>query len=275
MSIRLRLILAFTACLMVTVALICAIVFSYVKTSEEKAFQELATSQLERVEERIKVFLEPGIKNALYLSGLDVVRHSRGLLNNYTSTTKSTILYAYDYTPQAKLIYDEFDRLVSADTDFSLIFMANEDGQFLQAPEGLRKPAGYDPRERPWYKEALNSPVDLIISTPYTASETPVCSVLVKTYDDMGKFLGVLGIDYNLPNLLGNLESRRILKTGYLVVTDATGNLLSDGRYPGKTQTAPESDLPELWKQALRSQNASYSGPMPDGTEKYIISRTI
>ncbi len=276
MSIRLRLILAFSACLMAAAVLICAIVFSYVKTSEEAAFHDLAVSQLERVEERIELFLEPGIKSAMYLASLDVVRSSRGTLNSYANTDRPTILYSYDYTPQAKLIYDEFERMARTNSDFSLIFMGNEDGQFVQAPEGLRKPEGYDPRNRPWYREAINSNVDLFISSPYLSSDNSmVCSILIKTYDEMGKFLGVLGIDYNLQSMLGNLAARRILKTGYLVVTDASGRVISDGRYPGEGLTESKGDIPELWTLALRSHNSSFAGAMPDGTEKYVVTNTI
>ncbi len=276
MSIRLRLILAFAACLMAAAVLICAIVFSYVKTSEEAAFRDLAVSQLDRVEERIELFLEPGIKSAMYLASLDVVRGSRGMLNSYAQTNRPTILYSYDYTPQAKLIYDEFERMARTNSDFALIFLGNEDGQFVQAPEGLRKPEGYDPRNRPWYREAINNNVDLFISSPYLSSDNSmVCSILVKTYDEQGKFLGILGIDYNLQSMLGNLAARRILKTGYLVVTDASGKVLSDGRYPGESFTESKEDIPELWTLALRSHNSSFAGAMPDGTEKYVVTNTI
>ena len=42
MSIRLRLILTFTACLLLAAILVCSIVFVYVKNSEERAFHAMA-----------------------------------------------------------------------------------------------------------------------------------------------------------------------------------------------------------------------------------------
>ena len=65
MSIRLRLILTFTACLLLAAILVCSIVFVYVKNSEERAFHAMALSELERVEERMEVFLEPAFGNAV------------------------------------------------------------------------------------------------------------------------------------------------------------------------------------------------------------------
>lgn len=275
MSIRLRLIFAFTACLMFAVVLICAIVFVYVKNSEEKAFHAMAVSQLERVEERIRVFMEPGVKNALYLAGLDLIKQSRGLLNNYTDTKTPTVLYYYSYTPQARRIYDEFERIAKANNDFALVFMANEDGQFVQAPEGLVKGPGYDPRLRPWYKEAMDNPVDLTFTAPYVSSdEKTVCSILVKTYDEYGRFLGVVGIDYNLQSLLVNLDARRILNSGYLVVMDSSGQILSDGGDSSNSSHPPE-DLSGLRQNIVNTKNGSISGAVVAGSEKYIVVHTM
>lgn len=275
MSIRLRLILAFTACLMFAVVLICGIVFVYVKNSEERAFHAMAVSQLERVEERIRVFMEPGVKNALYLAGLDLVKQSRGLLNNYADTKSPTVLYYYSYTPQARRIYDEFERTSKANSDFSLVFMANEDGQFMQAPEGLSKAPGYDPRERPWYKEAMDNPGDLTFTAPYVASDgKTVCSILVKTYDEYGRFLGIVGIDYNLQSLLANLDARRILNSGYLVVMDSSGQILSDGGDSTNSPQPPE-DLSGLRQDIINTKNGSISGAVVAGSEKYIVVHTM
>ena len=49
MKIRLRLILAFSACLMLVFGILCGIVFSSVRHLTEKSFHAQAVSQLERV----------------------------------------------------------------------------------------------------------------------------------------------------------------------------------------------------------------------------------
>lgn len=274
MSIRLRLIFAFTACLMLAVALICGIVFVYVKNAEEQAFHALAVSQLERVEERVKTFLEPGAKSVLYLAKLDLVRQSRGLLNSYLDTTEPARLYYSGYTFQGKLIYDEFARIAESNADFALIFMANEDGQFLQAPEGLSKAAGYDPRETPWYKDAMQDTLNLTFTAPYITSEgTRACSILSKTRDENGRLLGVVGIEYNLQSLLSSLNERRILNTGYLLVMDASGRVLSNGS--GRSGAGERAkNFSTLWTDIEPRQDNSFFAAMPDGTKKYVVTHT-
>ena len=269
MSIRLRLILAFTACLMLAVSLTCGIVFFYVKNSEENSFRAMAVSQLERVEERIRVFMEPGVKSVIYLAGLDLTKQSHGLLNSYTDTKSTTVLYYYGYTPQAKLIFDEFDRIAKANDDFVRVFMASEGGQFIQAPEGISVPPGYDPRQTPWYKETVSNPLDLTFTSPYVASDgTMVCGILAKIYDDYGRFIGVVGIDYDMQSLLANLDARRILNTGYLVVMDSSGNILSDG---GSKRA---ERLSSLLQNTIDGKDASFAGPVA-GTDKYIVSHVM
>ena len=275
MSIRSRLIFVFTACLMLAVALICGIVFAYVKNSEESAFHSLAVSQLERVEERIKTFLAPGTKSVLYLANLDLVRQSRGLLNSYTETTEPATLYYHGYTSQGKLIYDEFDRIAQSNADFALIFMANEDGQFLQAPEGLSKASGYDPRRTLWYKDAMADKLNLTFTSPYITPEgARACSILSKTYDEHGRFLGVVGIEYNLQNLLTTLDKRRILNTGYLLVMDASGRVLIN-RGSSEMVSGRAESFSTLWMNIKPRTNNSFFGTNKDGVEKYIVTHTL
>ena len=275
MSIRLRLILTFTACLLLAAILVCSIVFVYVKNSEERAFHAMALSELERVEERMEVFLEPAARNVIYLAGLEVTKQSRGLLNSYMNTAKPTVLYYYDYTPQAKRVYDEFERIDRADIEFSQVFMATEDGQYLQAPEGLIKEAGYDPRQTPWYKEGMANKLDLTFASPHiTSSGAIMCNILSKTYDEQGRLLGLVGIDYDLQRLLDSLSTRKISDTGYLVVMDSSSRVLSDGGSSDQAPRAPE-ELSELWRGASKAHENSFFTTMGDGTKKYVVTHAV
>ena len=275
MSIRLRLNLTFTACLLLATVIICGVVFVYVKNAEERAFHALAVSQLERVEERVKTALEPGVKSALYLASRDIIKQSRGLLNSYLDSTGPTTLYYHSYTSHARLIYDGLDRVARSNADFALIFMANVDGQYLQAPEGLSKASGFDPRQTPWYKDAMAQDGDLVFTAPYiTAEAEKACSILVKTYDDYGRPLGVVGIEYNLRTLLAALDERKILDTGYLLVMDAAGRVLSDKKVAPRSNGRMEN-FATLWKNITPRQKNSFLAIAPDGTEKYVVTHTL
>ncbi|GHU29798.1 hypothetical protein AGMMS50256_15450 [Betaproteobacteria bacterium] len=275
MSIRLRLILTFFVSLILSCGSISLIVFFFVRAASNESFLELAVSQLDRVEERIDTFMEPGIMSVKYLAGTDLVRNSRGKLTSYLDTTEQTPLLYANHPEYERLIYDEFLHNYNYNDNYDLVFMANNDGQYTQSPEGRYKAAGYDPRKRSWYKEAMANPGDVTITSPYlTTGAGVVCSILVKTFDEQGEPLGLLGVDYTLQSLTSDLYARRIMKTGYLVVFDANGRIISDGHHPEYTEIEPK-DYPELRKAIAAAADGTMEGIGERGIDEYIVIKTM
>jgi signal transduction histidine kinase len=275
MSTRARLVLTFSLCLGLALCAISFIVFYLVRDLSYKYFGTLADSQLARVEERINTFLEPGVMSVQYLAKMALVKNSRGKLTGYLDTTQITTLLYANHTPYEQRIYEEFDRISNSNDNFGLVFMANDDGQYTQAPEGHIKNAGYDPRERSWYKEAINSPRELTVTSPYlTTGGGMVCSIMVKTRDSAGKHLGLLGVDYSLESLTSDLHSRRILNTGYLVIFDANSRIITDGNHPEYVSMQPE-EYPELRKRIASTQDRAFTGIGHRGIEEYIVTHTL
>jgi signal transduction histidine kinase/AmiR/NasT family two-component response regulator len=153
--------------------------------------------------------------------------------------------------------------------------MANDDGQYAQAPEGHIKLAGYDPRQRSWYQESISDSREVTITTPYlTTGGGMVCSIMVKTYDAGGKPLGLLGVDYSLESLIKDLDNRRIMETGYLVTFDSSGHILSDGHHPEFVSMEIE-DYPEIRKQMFADKDGFITGAGARGIGEYIVTHTI
>ncbi len=275
MSIRTRLILIFSICLLLASGSISLIVFFSARESAQSDFHALASSQLERVEEHIRTFIEPGAMSVKYLAGLDLVRNSRGKLTSYLGTTETTTLFYANHPPYERRIYDEFIRIHDSNDNFGLVFMANDDGQYAQAPEGHIKAPGYDPRKRPWYSDVMNGKSDVVLSAPYlTTGGGMVCSIMVRTFDMEGRPLGMLGVDYSLASMTKDLHARRILKTGYLVVFDANGRIITDGRHPEYVPMEPE-EYPELRRRMAREPDGAYDSVGSRGIAEYIVTRTM
>jgi signal transduction histidine kinase len=275
MSIRTRLILTFAIGLSLAYGIIVFVVFSSTRESAENSFYALAVSQLERVEERINTFLEPGIMSIRYLAGLGLVRNSRGKLTSYLDTTETTTLYYVNHPLYERQIYDEFIRVSNSNENYGLVFMANDDGQYAQAPEGHIKLAGYDPRKRSWYIEAAGDEDEITVTSPYlTTGGGIVCSIMTKTYDIDGHPLGLLGVDYSLGSLTSDLDKRRILNTGYIVVFDANGRIMTDGHHPEYVSMDPE-EYPDFRKSIAALPDGAFTGVGGRGIKEYIVTRTI
>ena len=79
--------------------------------------------------------------------------------------------------------------------------------------------AGYDPRERPWYKEAAAAPDKTIISKPYKAASTgkPVLTIS-RAIEKNGEIKGVAAIDISLESVGDIVRDVKVGETGALVI---------------------------------------------------------
>ncbi|MDR1589299.1 MAG: response regulator [Oscillospiraceae bacterium] len=272
MSIRMRIISAIAVCLLLACGCISSIAFFLARQSAIDSFYNLATSELKRIEERIQTFMEPGAMNVRYLASLDLIRSSRGKLTSYMDTEEVTTLWYENHPPYEQDVYDVFMWIHDSNTNYGLVFMANDDGQYAQAPEGSIKNPHYDPRERSWYKETMASDLEVVISSPYlTTGGGMVCSIMVRTYEPDGSPLGVVGVDYSLDSLVGDIGARRILNTGYIVGLDNSGNVIVDGHHPEYVQMERE-DYPESRRLMAEAGNTSMRNVGERGLREYIVT---
>ena len=275
MSIRNRLILSFVLCL----TLFCVSMFflsrSFLGTISEHRFAEQAHSHLTAVEDKIINFIAPAVSSLRYLAHTDLVRNSAGKLTSYIDTTEKTWLYYKNHPPYEQRVYDEFMTEMRSRDSFDLIFMANIDGQYAQAPEGRFKNPGYDPRKRSWFGELLQSPANVVISEPYrTTGAAVVCSVMYKTYDMDGLFLGMVGMDYRLATLIADIDTRRILETGRVLVLNSKGEAL------GQEQDDLTGELTLQEGQTLGAKIAAEPDgarfvSLQNGKKKYVVSHSL
>ncbi|MDR2603995.1 MAG: response regulator [Desulfovibrio sp.] len=219
--------------------------------------------------------MEPGEMNVKYLANLDMVRNSRGKLTSYLDTTEVSTLWYKNHPPYEQRIYDEFIKIHNANDNFGLVFMANDDGQYAQAPEGSIKNPHYDPRERSWYKEVMADEQEVTISSPYlTTGGGMVCSIMVKTRDLADKPLGMVGVDYSLESLIGDLNARKILNTGYIVIFDNHGKIIVDGHHREFVALNP-AHYPEIRRQMAAAEDGAMYGMGTRGVKEYIVTRTM
>ena len=275
MSIRAQLISAISLCLLVAFGGISFLVFSTARREADEAFRAMATVQAARVGEWVSSFISPGEMNARYLSNLALVRNSRGRLSSYLDSAETSTLWYANHTPYERRVYDEFIRISRSNENYGLVFMANDDGQYAQAPEGHIKPAGYDPRQRSWYLEAMSNPQEVTVSSPYlTTGGGMVCSIMVKTYDNQGNPLGVLGVDYSLDLLTRDMAARRVMKPGYLVIFAHNWRLIVDGRNREYLYLPPEQ-YPTMHKRMAAAPDGFMQDTDARGLEKLIVTHTI
>ncbi|GHV76339.1 hypothetical protein AGMMS49942_11600 [Spirochaetia bacterium] len=98
-------------------------------------------------------------------------------------------------------------------------------GEYIDG-SGWQPPPGYDPRERPWYINALGNRGKVVITDPYVDAELDILVVTLSLTleGDAGEDLGVIGIDVDLGKIAGYVTSMQYSRGGYglLVSPDLT-----------------------------------------------------
>ncbi|OWV93631.1 chemotaxis protein [Rhizobium sp. R693] len=117
-----------------------------------------------------------------------------------------------------------FDNPIFA-REFVVTYVGDEQGAYTSVPLDP-VPADYDPRKRPWYKDAVKLD-KLVLTDPYmdVSSHDLVISAAVPVKRD-GKLIGVAGSDFSLHSLVAMVNSVDIGGKGSAFIVKADGTVL-------------------------------------------------
>ncbi len=121
-----------------------------------------------------------------------------------------------------------FGEVLKKYSGISNVYIGMANGKMYIRPQ-QELPQGYDPRVRPWYKDALEAN-GTILSEPYKDATTKKWTMTAseKVYDDSGKVIGVVGIDVFLDKLTKLMNNSEITEHSYLAVLSQSGKVLID-----------------------------------------------
>ncbi|GAA0384676.1 methyl-accepting chemotaxis protein PctA [Pseudomonas veronii subsp. inensis] len=109
---------------------------------------------------------------------------------------------------------------------FTSTYLGSADGSFAMRPKD-ELPAGYDPRTRPWYKDAMASG-GTTLTDPYLDASTHQLMVTIATPVNPGnQSRGVVGGDLTLDNLAKMVSSLELGGIGYAFLVSADGTILA------------------------------------------------
>ncbi|HCF0835297.1 TPA: methyl-accepting chemotaxis protein PctA [Pseudomonas aeruginosa] len=136
---------------------------------------------------------------------------------------------ARDHSPEAVSALLEQPALTST---FSFTYLGQQDGVFIMRPDSPM-PAGYDPRSRPWYKDAVAAG-GLTLTEPYVDAATQELIITAATpVKAAGNTLGVVGGDLSLKTLVQIINSLDFSGMGYAFLVSGDGKILV---HPDKEQ---------------------------------------
>jgi methyl-accepting chemotaxis protein len=116
--------------------------------------------------------------------------------------------------------------LISHTNDMKLVYIGTEsDGGFYPSEE-VSMPDGYDPRVRPWYKNARDK-AGIAYTLPYVdVVDNSMIMSFMKRINDRGKLFGVLAADINLNAIVSGILNKTHGKTGETFMISQDGTIL-------------------------------------------------
>ncbi|WP_455918814.1 methyl-accepting chemotaxis protein McpU [Ensifer canadensis] len=109
--------------------------------------------------------------------------------------------------------------------EFISTYVGNESGKFITWPDNPM-PAGYDPRQRPWYQQAVKADAR-VLTEPYVDASTGdlIISAAVPVKRD-GKLYGVTGSDFSLETLVSMVKGIDVGGEGFAFLASKDGQIL-------------------------------------------------
>jgi len=155
-------------------------------------------------------------------------------------------------------------RQPSLSSTFAFSYLGRADGEFLVHPR-FELPPGYDPRQRPWYKDAVAAG-RTTLTEPYEDAATNELIITVATPAQAGgQTLGVIGGDLSLKVLVDIINSLDFNGMGHAFLVSADGKILV---HPDKTKV--NRTLSELYPQNTPSLTSRYAEASLDGNERIL-----
>ncbi|ASJ02401.1 chemotaxis protein [Thermococcus profundus] len=128
--------------------------------------------------------------------------------------------------PQFKaFLLKRFEMVKNLDSNVAYVYFGSTTGGMYMWPDEPL-PEGYDPRVRPWYKEAVskNGPV---WTEPYKDAST---GKWIVTFSEPvyinGKFVGVIGVDVFVSTLIEQAKQIKIGQSGYIAISNKDGTII-------------------------------------------------
>jgi methyl-accepting chemotaxis protein len=151
-------------------------------------------------------------------------------------------------------------------------YIGSEDGKFLLSPyEDMG--SDYDPRNREWYKKAVNNPSEVIMSEPYedALNERIVVTYSRAVFNDIGELQGVVAIDKNLEKLSEIVRNIDLGEGAFTTIFSKDGTIIAnnDSSLIGKNA----KDIPWIEK-VLNIENNTSKYLKLDGIT-YLSYRSI
>ncbi|MCG9674466.1 methyl-accepting chemotaxis protein [Vibrio chagasii] len=139
-------------------------------------------------------------------------------------STRSDMMLANEPTISSNSNSDRELLITKQAGQFLSVYAGFSDGTIAYGDKTESWPADYDPRTRPWYKDA-NAASDLIITEPYQDFDGSIVISFAKAFS--GQKQGVLAADLTVTSIIDTVLNVKLDNDGFAFLVDGNNNIVA------------------------------------------------
>ncbi|WP_132281067.1 methyl-accepting chemotaxis protein [Natranaerovirga hydrolytica] len=194
-----------------------------------------------------------------YEEGLDLISHEEHLLAFFNERERE------------RDMFNKFQDFLNVYDSVNHIYFGSKDGGMFLEPF-IDVGNDFDPRERPWYEDAVEAD-GIIWTSPYydPVNDNMTISVAKPIYDANNIFTGVLSIDIDMDYVLNMISDIQIGESGYVFIADKEGTTLIHNNTDLIDETIPVEAL----YQAVTSEDEGMVEYTYNDSERLSVFTTL
>ena len=233
MKIKSKVMLIATAISLIPVTLMSMYEINELKEVNYEYFMNDSTQKMEKTLLATKNVFDLTIASIKTVSNNEDVLKQQDYLKSYKNETAETIeMTPIKNSESEKEIYKNLKLAGVANKFLDFIYIGDDKGGFVQYPLDGGINGGYDPRTRPWYKDAMANKNEIAVSDPYYFDFTNSTVISLSKHIKGKKGDMVISTDISLNTLTNIAKETKFAETGYLLVLDKNNTIIVDSKNP-------------------------------------------
>ena len=242
MTIRAKVLLAIMLAVVLSIIGVTVMVSVEMNRAFVNNFKVSSKAQLDRMNAFVGNFFANAISNTEKLAASPIVTENIETISAYLDKKEDYKPIGTELPETERKLYEELSRMVTAFPSYALVYVSNNAGGITQSPDDILS-VGFNPAKRPWYLDAVRAGKTIITEAYISDSGGAVCTIATPIRGGSGKgILGVAAIDILLDTLTRETGRVNVGKTGYVIMIDSLGQVISDPKNSG-----PEKGERERW----------------------------
>ncbi|MGI5096937.1 HAMP domain-containing protein [Treponema socranskii] len=246
-SIRIKLVLMFTLCIMLLIWLISLAVGLHIREENKTSFSVRTAQDLKYIGDGISIFFGDTKNMLMMLSRHPDVRSADSSLHSYVNERGIVQIRNTVKSETEQRLVALFRNVFTSFSEYIEVYLGTRWGGYATSSEGTMN-GGYDPRKRGWYALASSANGETVITKAFAStigSNAVGLSKSVYSYDNV--FIGNVTIEVSLDTLTGIIANSTIGRTGYVIIMQDDGVILADPKHPDfNFKTLAETGVPDF-----------------------------